>query len=302
MSQVVSFTDYTPAARYDGIAWTTVIVEEAETAVGPWTTIDTITLDPVDADPTTPQARSLTTDSASDTLDLWYRLTFADINDDTGQPTTPVQNSANNASLYVTRDELKSILKIQNEDFADAAIDIAVRAATDAINGYKRTRYYTIEETRYYSPDSSLRRLPIYPLATITSLLVDADGDGDYETTWVEGTDFLLGPANAAVDGLPYTQIELPLRSLRSFPCYERALKVTGAFGWGTTPTLVRQAATLIANRFLTRTRSAPLGILVQAANDVVAMARLGSIDPDVAFSLEQVPDMRIRATSVQLG
>lgn len=111
MSQVITFLGYTPAPRYDGNPWTEIDVEEAALEAGPWTVIETIAISPVDADPEFPASRSLTTENASDTLGLWYRLVFRDLSGDEEQPTLPVQNVAGRAA-YATVDELARILKV----------------------------------------------------------------------------------------------------------------------------------------------------------------------------------------------
>lgn len=115
MAQVITFSDYTPTPRYDAIAWTQVRVYEALTADAldaDWTLIDTITLSPVDADPTDPASRDITTELASDTDELWYRLVFVDATGDTLAPTVPVQNVAS-PTAYATVDEFFRIIKVR---------------------------------------------------------------------------------------------------------------------------------------------------------------------------------------------
>jgi hypothetical protein len=51
----------------------------------------------------------------------------------------------------------------------------------------------------------------------------------------------------------------------------------------------VEQAATILAGRLLKRARETPYGILV-VSGDAVSAARLGRIDPDVAFLLDNLP------------
>lgn len=119
MAQVISFEDFTPVARYDGIAWTQVQIEESVSEDGPWTVIDTQTFAVVDADPSLPASRSFTTELASDTEGLWYRLIFLDATGDDTLPTTPIQNVASEvtfpaASAYATVTELARILKIRD--------------------------------------------------------------------------------------------------------------------------------------------------------------------------------------------
>lgn len=115
MTVVVSFEDYTPSARFDELPWTEAQVQEGASETGPWTTIDTIALDPVDSDPSDPQARSFTTENGTD-YDLWYRVIFADADGDTLQPTTPVQNVSEpeDSVPYADTDEFFRLLKIRN--------------------------------------------------------------------------------------------------------------------------------------------------------------------------------------------
>lgn len=93
MAQAISFSGYRPSPRYDSIPWTDVQIEEGATSSGPWTVIDTIALSPVDSNPAVPMWRDFTTELASDTPGLWYRVTFLDATADSSQPTNPVQNT-----------------------------------------------------------------------------------------------------------------------------------------------------------------------------------------------------------------
>jgi hypothetical protein len=88
---IVSFGDYVPAARYDGLPWTEARIEEGLTETGPWVLIDTIALSPVDTDPSNPIPRSFTTENAT-IQNGWYKITFADASGDTS-PTDPIFNA-----------------------------------------------------------------------------------------------------------------------------------------------------------------------------------------------------------------
>jgi hypothetical protein len=115
MAQVITFSNYRPTPRYDAIPWTDVRIYEAATADAEdvdWTLIDTVALSPVDADPSDPASRDITTELASSTDDLWYRLVFVDATGDTLAPTVPVQNVVS-PTPYATVDELARILKIR---------------------------------------------------------------------------------------------------------------------------------------------------------------------------------------------
>lgn len=140
MTQVVSFVDYTPAARFDGDAWTEVDIEEADTddgdsVTGDWTVIETIALSPVDADPEQPATRSFTTTLAGDG-ELWYRLVFRDADGDEQQPTNPVQNVVPGPT-YATVNELARVLTIRAPtEEQHAALARVLSAAAKEINSY----------------------------------------------------------------------------------------------------------------------------------------------------------------------
>lgn len=96
MPQVITFEDFIPSPRFDGIPWTEARIEEAATPAGPWAQIDVIALVPVDPDPANPMIRNFTTQLAG-AGELWYRIIFADASGDVLEPTTPIQNTAGSA-------------------------------------------------------------------------------------------------------------------------------------------------------------------------------------------------------------
>lgn len=72
---VVDIIDSVPPAST--VAWTTVQLGESAARTGPFSTIDTFTLDPIDLDPTLPATRSFHSEAA--TLPAgWYQLTWLD--------------------------------------------------------------------------------------------------------------------------------------------------------------------------------------------------------------------------------
>lgn len=111
MTEVVSFNNYRPPARYDDVPWTQAQIDEAANATGPWTTIDTITFDVPDPDPADPGERSFTTPNGT-APDLWYTVTFIDDDSGTSIPTTPIQNTAA-GTPYATVDDLFRVLKVR---------------------------------------------------------------------------------------------------------------------------------------------------------------------------------------------
>jgi hypothetical protein len=142
VSQVISFESYTPAPRYDAIPWTEVRIEEGTALAGPWTLIDTIALSPVDANPAQPAARSFTTENATDTDGLWYRLIFADASGDTLGPIFPVQNIVSRPH-YATVEELALLLRVRVSDRRDALQRVLDGAALEIDQELGRSEPYT---------------------------------------------------------------------------------------------------------------------------------------------------------------
>jgi hypothetical protein len=209
---------------------------------------------------------------------------------------------------YIGIDELKTALAMTGETYADDAIEVAVNSANEACDNYKGTTFAPTEtQARTYTAKLGALTLEIDDLNSLTSVTVDADGDGTYEVTWTLGEDFDLEPANAPFEGIPYQAIALRRRGgASSFPRYANSVKVTGSYGWAQTPASVVQAATMIANFLLSSTQGAPMGVIVEAAADTVAMARLGRIHPPAAGLLDLLPGRptpgKQGLTSVQLG
>ena len=137
MTQIVSFVDYTPPARFDAIPWTDVLIEESDTStlsdLTLWTAIDTLTLTPTDVDPENPQSRSFTTALATDLPDLWYRITFLDGSSNTSLPSIPAQNSEFLTSPYASVEELAKILKV-DATTRRAALERVLLAAAKEID------------------------------------------------------------------------------------------------------------------------------------------------------------------------
>lgn len=128
---VISFTRYRPSPRYPPVVtpWTEARIEEATDPDGPWSVIETVTLDPVDADPTEPQLRSFSTDAA-DPDSTWFRVVFLDAADNE-EPTGPValaEVSGYPSLAELLADSSSAELAALTDDQADALRDEAIFA------------------------------------------------------------------------------------------------------------------------------------------------------------------------------
>ncbi len=132
MPYVVTLEDYRPSPRFDSLPWTQARIEEGTTSSGPWTTLETIAISPVDADPANPAYRNFTTQLGT-APDLWYRVVFLDATGDLGLPTYAVQNSTSGRPIYATTTELARRLSV-SETVEHATLRSCLEAAAQEID------------------------------------------------------------------------------------------------------------------------------------------------------------------------
>jgi hypothetical protein len=132
MTVVVSLQDFRPAPRYDALPWTDAQIQEAATAAGPWTTLETVALSPVDVDPANPRYRSFTT-ALGTAAEQWYRVVFLDALAATGLPTVPIQNVEDDRPVYASVSQLATLLNVSATSRHDDLMR-ALKAAADEID------------------------------------------------------------------------------------------------------------------------------------------------------------------------
>jgi hypothetical protein len=211
-------------------------------------------------------------DDGTATTDLFY--------DEDIIVTSSTTLAPSSTSLYVTRAEVKATLDLSDNTYADDDIDEACSAASRAIDHLTGRRFYQATETRYYTVDPYTTYVEIQDAQSVSAVTIDTDGNGSYETTWIEGIDFYLDPPNAVADLRLFTRLSLRSQAGRRFPGYARAVKVDGTFGPAETPVEVRQFAKILAIKLLVRSRQAPFGFQA-VGGDLGAVARLARTDPD---------------------
>ncbi len=131
----------------------------------------------------------------------------------------------------------------------DTVIEILIEAASRYIDRETDKRFYlnSTDETRYYTVgEDGTYCVKIDPLGTLTSISVDYAGIRSY--TALIAADYDLTPDNAALDGVPYTSIEInTMLSTAYFPSWRKGVKVVGKFGWPACPKDVQEATLSIA-------------------------------------------------------
>lgn len=117
---IVTLAGYTPQPRTDQ-PFTQARIDEAPAESGPFTTIDTVALVPIDPDPVHPIEREVTTTAA--VLEHgWYRVTFLDAAGGE-EPTDPVPGDDVAAGLLANVEDVKLYLRTQGTVAPGAQID-----------------------------------------------------------------------------------------------------------------------------------------------------------------------------------
>jgi hypothetical protein len=154
----------------------------------------------------------------------------------------------------------------------DSVIEILIEAASRYFDRETGKRFYlnSTDETRYYTA-CEMEEIQIDPLATITSLSVDYGGVRTY--TALVAPDYDLLPANALLDGNPYTCIAInTFVSGAYFPDFRNGVKVVGKFGYPSCPTDVKEAVlSIVQNLYGERSGQTSGGnVTVTAAGIVI--------------------------------
>ena len=219
----------------------------------------------------------------------WWEVTTATKTQDMGEAIIEFRGHATQTNAYIEIEQFKATAELGGTSYPDLDIQAAILAASRAIDAACNRRFWVdanANQARVYTPwQDHPRRLIIDDLVTLTSVLVDRTGDGVYEETWTNNTDFVLDPPNAAADNWPYTSILLRSNNNKTMPFNEHSVQVTGKFGWPAVPAEIVDATTMYASRLVKRKREAPFGI-VSTGLDTPGV-RIGKQDPDV-FALIQ--------------
>lgn len=181
---------------------------------------------------------------------------------------------------YLTLTAGKDWLRVPADDTTDDVyVSTLITAASRAIDGkcHRQFGKVTGATTLTYDPVNAVPmlrtrrwRIPIDDVHDPADLTVDgvALGVGDY----------VLGPTDAEMNGVPYRWLELTARPVAPIPVR------TAGFGWAEVPAGVVAAARLQLNRWFTR-RESPYGVAGSPTEG--SETRLSArLDVDVATTL----------------
>jgi hypothetical protein len=188
-----------------------------------------------------------------------------------------VVSSAN--SSYATLAEYKAFATVRGASAStdaadDAVIENMIILASRYLDNATARRFWknVADETRYYTPDFAGTLYCDDLAATPTTVKVDEDGDRTYSVTLTEGTDYDLMPHNAALEGWPYTYLEIVHDSDHWFPGSQKGVQIVGKFGFPSVPDDIKQATLgIVQNLYAARTgQTSPGNVSVTAAGIVI--------------------------------
>lgn len=175
---------------------------------------------------------------------------------------------------YTSLIDLKTYLGMSGSA-DDARLELAIEAASRAIDAECSRQFFTTSATRYFETDDPLRCDLDDDLQTVTSIAYDSTGRRDYIV--LAGTDYELDPEAA-----PYRTIYIAPGSTAAFPIEQRrGVRVIGAWGYcaaGSQPQAITRACLILATRYFKR-KDAPFGVV---GTPELGFMRVTSRDPEV--------------------
>lgn len=240
---VRSFTGFIPSPRYDAVPWNRVRIQEAALEAGPYVTLETQALSPLDADPADPQFRNITTTLAVLAAG-WYKLIFLDASDNE-DPADPIQYPPNGYPSFaelVAESSIDALSTLPDED--QEVLYLAARYAIEEYTG--QSFDYNAAETRVLDgPGGRKLRLP-WRLETLTTLVVSNSALTEDDVTLTSEHDALLVSADAGVQ----TYYQRAMMEVQGWPSLGftpgvGTVSLTGDWGWASFPQAIRTALRL---------------------------------------------------------
>lgn len=180
---------------------------------------------------------------------------------------------------YCTLVEVKAVLRL-TDSTDDTLLENVIEGASRRVDGFCNRWFYKTSSTAFSVYPLNFYNVSVSDMANTTvTVKTDDNGDGTFETTWTQNTDYALTPYKSILNTRPYTRIvaigskSFPLSVINQSPF----VQVTAFWGWDSIPDDVREATILLSIRGFARYNAA-LGIV--GFQDMALQVR--AVDPDV--------------------
>lgn len=235
-----SFQGFRPSPRFDSIPWNRVRIQESALAAGPWVTIDTQVLSPIDPNPASPLSRNFTTDDATLAAGF-YRIYFLDAsnNEDEKVVVEYPGNGYPAPAELVADSSIDALTTLPYED--QEVLFFSAKFAIEEYTG--QTFGFTPDETRVLDGPGGRRiRLP-WRLETLAALTVSGSALTAADVSLSAEHDALVVRAEAGVQNY-YQRAMMEVQGWPSvgFTAGYSTVSITGDWGWETFPEPVREA------------------------------------------------------------
>lgn len=201
---------------------------------------------------------------------------------------------ANYCTLAEVKANLPETLGSSTDTTYDSLINTLITSASRAIDGYlgQEDDYFypsTDNEIRYYNGNNDFE-IRVDDFLSVSELAVAEEGvlESTGYTVW-SSTNYYYEPYNAAAKSKPYTKIHVDMLNgdKYAFPNFKKAVRVTGIFGYSTSPPSdVKQAAMMLVIRQMQRAKNAYQD--AGANPSIGQMFYVTEIDPDVKMLLKK--------------
>lgn len=249
---VRSFNEFTPPARFDGVAFTQARIFEAATVTGNYALIETKTLSPLDSNPARPATRNFTTALAT-LASGWYRIDWVD-----GAGAVfagdPVPYPPATSGDLTTVAAVREFMQIPpNETEQDPITQTLITAASTAIKRHCRREFASVStgvaRDFEYDPGDGLLDLAPHELRSVTSV---AAGEATSSLKTLLAASYRLYPLIAR-DGA-HEALRLDPSLMTTISRWTALhVRVTGNWGIDATPVDVVLAATITVAIWLRR-------------------------------------------------
>jgi hypothetical protein len=201
---------------------------------------------------------------------------------------------ANYCTLAEVKANLPETLGSSTDTTYDSLINTLITSASRVIDGYlgQEDDYFypsTDTEVRYYNGNNDFE-IVIDDFLSVSELAVAEEGvlESTGYTVW-SSTNYYLEPYNASAKSKPYHKITVDMLNgdKYAFPNFKKAVRVTGIFGYSTSPPVdVTQAAMMLVIRQMQRAKNAYQD--AGANPGIGQMFYITEIDPDVKMMLKK--------------
>lgn len=165
---------------------------------------------------------------------------------------------------YATLADFQAWAGVTNPTAAEDALgESAVMSASRMVDEHTGRFFWAQSAATKYATPIESDFILVDDLVAVTTLKTDDDGDGVFETTWTQGTDFYLAPRNNAVayPVRPFWEVAVcPGGRYAFIPGRRWHVQILGNWGWAAVPEMVKTATLIQATRLYKR-KDAPFGV-----------------------------------------